>query len=750
MVHRAALLLTLAAVFAGPAAGQDRRGPITGLVVDPSAAVVVGAAVAVEGDGGRTVTVRTSADGRFSIPEPPAGVLVLRVTATGFADAVLAVDESAARGEPLHVVLPPAGLFETVTVTASRSDARLAAPAATTVLTSAELTSTAAGPVDDALRNTPGFGLTRRSSSRVANPSSQGVSIRGLAGNAGSRTLVLADGLPLNDAFGGWVYWNRIPEAAIDRIEIVRGAAGDLYGGDAISGVIQLLTLSPSKPRARATLDAGSANTLRASLFGGGRRDAWSASIAGEWVRTDGLPVVAAAERGPVDVPAYSNYRGGLASIGYDGNLWRASGRISSYQEARGNGTLRVTNDTNWRQFSGTASGNLAGGLWSMQGSGGRQHYFNNFSSIPAGRLTERPTGEQRVPSTFATGVAQWVRPWRSHVFLIGTEAKRTEGTVNDTPFSTTGVPGATVVAGGVEHVESVYGRAALLAAPRLTVIAGARADFWTSTPGEAVEAGAPPHAANFFSPRLSAAWRASESVAVRASATRASRTPTLDELHRSSRIGNTLQLSNTLLDPERLTGLEAGVTLMRVRVSMRATWFWNDLTQAITNITIGTTPSQVTRQKQNADNVRAQGLELDADVRPFPALKLNAGIVFTSSRFRNEAANPALEGLQVPQIPSIQFNGAVTWTRTRALTLSAQWRGSNRQFEDDLNTLPLAGYAVLDAYASRAIAKGLDVFAGCENVFDAEYQTGKTGNPPLTKIGWPRTWRAGVRVALP
>lgn len=746
MVRRAALLLLIAAC-AAPVAGQERRGPIAGVVVDPTAAVVVAATVVVEGDGGRTVTVRTSVDGRFSIQDPPAGVLVLRVTATGFADAVLPIDASAARGELLRVVLQPAGLFETVTVTASRSDERLATPAATTVLTSVELTSTAAGPVDDALRNTPGFGLTRRSSSRVANPSSQGVSIRGLTGNAGSRTLVLADGLPLNDPFGGWVYWNRIPEAAIDRIEIVRGAAGDLYGGDAISGVIQLLTFSPAKPRARGTFDAGSASTQRASLFGGGRREAWSASMAGEWVHTDGEPVVAAAERGPVDVPAYSNYRGGFATIGYEGNGWRASGRISSFQEARGNGTLLITNDTNWRQFSGTASGNLAGGMWSMQGSGGRQHYFNNFSSIPAGRLTERPTSEQRVPSTFATGVAQWVKPWKSHVFLMGAEAKRTEGTVSDTPFSVTGVRGPTVVAGGVEHVESAYGRAALLAAPRLTVIAGARADFWTSTPEEA---GAPAHAVNFFSPRVSAAWQASKSIAVRASATRASRTPTLDELHRSSRIGNSLQLGNPLLDPERLTGLDAGVTLLHTRTSMRATWFWNDLTQAITNITIGTTPTLVTRQKQNADNVRARGLELDADVRPFPALKLNAGLVFTSSRFRDEAANPALEGLQVPQIPSIQFNGAVTWTGPRTLALSAQWRGSNRQFEDDLNTLPLGGYAVLDVYASRAIAKGLDAFAACENVFDAEYQTGKTGNPPLTKIGWPRTWRAGVRVSLP
>ncbi|MBI3403706.1 MAG: TonB-dependent receptor [Acidobacteria bacterium] len=212
--------------------------------------------------------------------------------------------------------------------------------------------------------------------------------------------------------------------------------------------------------------------------------------------------------------------------------------------------------------------------------------------------------------------------------------------------------------------MESAYGRAALLAAPRLTVIAGARADFWTSTPAEA---GAPAHAVNFFSPRVSAAWQASKSIAVRASATRASRTPTLDELHRSSRIGNSLQLGNPLLDPERLTGLEAGVTLLHTRTSMRATWFWNDLTQAITNITIGTTPTLVTRQKQNADNVRAQGLELDAFVQPTPRSSLNAFLNFDKGTSFERSIEFNENNKQNPGTIAT----AVLWPWTRA---SSQW----------------------------------------------------------------------------
>ena len=167
----------------------------------------------------------------------------------------------------MQVVLRPVNFADSVVVTATRGAERLPSAASSTVLTSAELSNMAAGALDDALRSTPGFTLFRRSSSRVANPTTQGVTLRGVSGSGASRTLVLADGVPLNDPFGSWVYWNRIPLAAVDRVEVVRGATGDLYGAGALGGVVQLLTVQPSRTRARATFDGGSHDTFRGSLF---------------------------------------------------------------------------------------------------------------------------------------------------------------------------------------------------------------------------------------------------------------------------------------------------------------------------------------------------------------------------------------------------------------------------------------------------------------------------------------------------
>ena len=110
-----------------------------------------------------------------------------------------------------------------------------------------DLGATAAFRTDDILRQVPGFSLFRRTTSRTANPTAQGVSLRGLGASGASRALVLSDGFPLNDPFGGWVYWDRVPRVSIRSIEVASGGASHLYGSDALGGVINILR-TPVEP----------------------------------------------------------------------------------------------------------------------------------------------------------------------------------------------------------------------------------------------------------------------------------------------------------------------------------------------------------------------------------------------------------------------------------------------------------------------------------------------------------------------
>ena len=324
--------------------------------------------------------------------------------------------------ELIRVVLQPASFADSIVVTADRGTSRLPSAASATVLTSAELSNAASGALDDVLRQTPGFTLFRRSSSRTANPTTQGVTLRGVSGSGASRTLVLADGVPLNDPFGSWVYWNRVPLAAIDRVEVVRGGAGDLYGADALGGVIQVLTFSPTRPRLRASVDGGSHSTGRGSLFGGTRLGGWTATAAGELVDTDGVLTIDPAVAGPVDVRADSDYRTGFVSVGTSRDRWRASVRLSGYAEDRNNGTPVQVNTTDWRQLSAEAGGVAGGGAWEAHVAGGSQDYYQTFSAVAADRRTERLTTVQTTPSDFVSVAGQWSRFFGRHSLLLGAD----------------------------------------------------------------------------------------------------------------------------------------------------------------------------------------------------------------------------------------------------------------------------------------------------------------------------------------
>ena len=290
----------------------------------------------------------------------------------------------------------------------------------------------------------------------------------------------------------------------------------------------------------------------------------------------------------------------------------------------------------------------------------------------------------------------------------------------------------------------SAFARVALSPVDDLTLVLGARGDVWRSNPNDAA---LPTHSTVFLSPRASAAMRLTDAVSVQASAYRSYRTPTLNELHRGFRVGNVVTDPNAGLDPERLTGFEGGVLFAEGRTSARVTGFWNQLDGAIANVTVSSTPALITRQRQNTDTVRASGLEIEADVRPHARWTLGGFAALTRSKFTETPAQPALAGNRVPQVPVYQLGASVTYVDPRAFTGSVHLRLVGRQFDDDLNAFELDRFAVVDIAGTHALRHGVNAFAAVENLFDREYDVGRT---PLRTVGWPRTLRVGIRVFLP
>src|SRR4051794_4363758 len=94
--------------------------------------------------------------------------------------------------------------------------------------------------LDQLLKDVPGVQLFRRSDARSGHPTSQGVTMRALGGNASSRVLLIVDGVPQSDPFGGWVNWPAYDPAESAGIRVVRGGGSVGNGPGALAGTIEM------------------------------------------------------------------------------------------------------------------------------------------------------------------------------------------------------------------------------------------------------------------------------------------------------------------------------------------------------------------------------------------------------------------------------------------------------------------------------------------------------------------------------
>jgi outer membrane receptor protein involved in Fe transport len=742
-------VLVLLLVSAQPGSAE---GPVVvrGVVRDPSGAPVVGARVTVDAPAGPSVA--TSADGSFSFEAAGDGRLL--VTAPGFAE--VEGRWSATATEPLTLVLRPSRREE-ISVTASRTETRLGdTPERVVVLGRSDIAASAALTLDDTLRQVPGFTLFRRSGSRVANPTSQGASLRGVGPSGASRTLVLIDGVPLNDAFGGWVYWSRVCRAAVERVEVLEGGASDLYGSAALGGVVQALGRTD---QTALVLDAslGSGETAVGSMFAAGRSGPWSARAAGEAFTTAGYVQVTEDERGPVDVAAGAAYLSGSLEVSRRlSPSAKAFVQASLLGESRENGTPLQTNDTDFQQASGGADWSGRTGAVSLRAWYGTQSYHQTFSALSADRTGEALTRRQHVPSKAGGLTLQWSRAvGAQHLLVAGVEGRSVRGRSDESVFAA-GTATALVTAGGRQRTLALFASDRFSLGRRARLTLGARVDRWWEDDGSDATT---PFATNVtsttrypdrvqtaVSPRLSALVRATPSLSLTAAGYGAFRAPTLNELYRGFRLGSTVTLANPELVEERLWGGEAGASwhARGDALRLRAVAFLGRISDPVANVTLLTTPQIITRRRQNLGRILARGLELEAEGRLGDHLVGSIGYALVDSVVESFAANPSLEGNAVPQVARHQATFQIRYSDRRSVDLALQGRAASRQFEDDQNRLVLPGYFTLDAHASRRLGAAATAFVALENLTGARFAVGLT---PVQTLGPPFLARAGIRL---
>jgi len=654
--------------------------------------------------------------------------------------------------------------LDEVVITATRSPRPLRdVPAAVTVLPRAEIERSPTKTADELLRIVPSFGLFRRSSSVVADPSSQGVNLRGIGPSGVSRSLVLLDGVPANDAFGGWVYWRSIPRIGIQRIEVVPGGGSALYGNYALGGVTQVF----SRPITAATADAGvEVGSFDTSLLDARAANLWGpvgAAVETELFKSGGYPVVASYQRGPIDTAAPGEHAtvSGRVEAAAASDLALAA-RAGYFYEGQNGGTRHTTSAVRQLGYSGSARYTPGeAGVFDVSVFGHAGDFVQQRARINAARTTEDLSASQVVPGHDVGLGLLWTSRalllGGKHTLTVGSDLRWILGDTFEDLFAAAPAPNTVVRrdAGGKQRLQGVFAQDVYDVSEALALSFAVRYDRWDNADasvferhfdGSTVFTPFPARSDSMWSPKLGLRLRALDWLTVRAAAYRAFRAPTLNELYRTFQVGQVVTLANPDLAAERLAGAEAGLEVAtRSGFTARVTGFWNELEDPVTNVTLDPANPNL-RQRQNLGRARIRGIEAEVGWRPARAWLATAAYTFVDNRVTDAPGQPQLLGNDLLQDPRHRASVSLAFDDPRLVTAVAQVRYVGPQYEDDRNTLWMTGAAVVDLSASRALGANVDAVLAVENLLDKKYLVGRAG---VDTVGQPRFIHGGLRVHM-
>lgn len=623
-----------------------------------------------------------------------------------------------------------------------------------------------AGRIESSLLEVPGLQQFRRSDARSANPTSQGVTLRGLGGNASSRALLFLDDVPQADPFGGWVSWPGYDALNLASVRVRKGGGQSSTGPGALAGVIEFDS-AQYREAAELALAYGSRNSIDgkasyATNLGGG-----SLTAAASYARGDGFIPIISGQRGSVDRRApYEQAGVSLRGVAPLNDSTELQANVRAFTDTRDRGvdfsdnansgvdaSLRLVDRTGDWQWSGTAYVQV-------------REFSSEFGAIAADRNSVTQTLDQFATPSTGLGARFEVRPpvGEQLELRLGGEWRRTSGETREFFTYVAGAPTRFRTAGG--QTDSYGGFAELSYQPSdaLTVSAGGRLDRWMITEGfrREVNIGGTVRSDDRFADRSGTEWTGraglgwefADGFSLRGAAYRAWRLPTLNELYRPFRVGADATAANENLSPERVEGIDAGLAYDNGSLNLGVTVFRNRLNGAIANVTLGQGPGNFAgvgfvaaggtyRQRQNLDAIVSKGVEVDAGIDLTDTVSLTAGYAFVDAEVRGSGVSAPLNGLRPAQVPR-HFGNATLAYEKQSVSASATLRYIGAQFEDDANIRALADAWTLDFDLGFDVMRGLRLQLRGENLLDARVEAAISGSGVIERAN-PRTLWLGA-----
>ncbi|MEI9929342.1 MAG: TonB-dependent receptor [Rhizomicrobium sp.] len=612
--------------------------------------------------------------------------------------------------------------------------------------------------LDAALKQVPGLSLFRRDSSISANPTTQGVTLRSIAPSGAGRALVTLDGVPQNDPFGNWVIWTSLPAEDLSGAEIVRGAGSGPYGAGALTGVIALDEATGTGLVA-ADAEGGSSGQRRAAASGGVDVDRFSIFASASAEADSGFIPVDREQRGPADDPLTLDARNAslrIQTIAADDTL--ISARLGAYEEFRNSGLVNAASSANGTTASVTVAHPEKDGDpgWRVQAWLRDVDLTNSSVSIGASRASTTETNDQyAVPATGWGANAALRGEWSWLNWEAGVDARFAEGESRER--YSTGLA-STRVSGGRSSVAGLYVEGASRFNGWL-LTAGLRADEWETANGHLIQTGVAPTDITYPSrsgvlptARFGARYDLNDTLYLRSAAYEGFRAPSLNELYRPFRVGQITTNANPALTPENLYGIEGGIGGASGAFTWDADVFWNELHNAIANVTTGVN----VQTRENAGDINAPGVEGEARYAVLDDLSLTSAFDYVAAHTQVvDATTGTLRNARPAQAPRWTVTGGIEYRPLPPLTVFADVRYESARFADDQNTIPLAAATTVDARVSYAVIKSLSLYVYCDNLFNTKVAS-TAANQPLpdgsmgivTNYSAPRMVGAGLSFA--
>ena len=619
----------------------------------------------------------------------------------------------------------------------------------TTTIGRDRLTSDASGRVEDVLSDIAGLEQFRRSDSRSANPSAQGVTLRSLGGNATSRTLVLLDGVPIADPFFGYIPFNALSPERLSAVRVTRGGGTGAFGAGAVAGTIELVSAGRADlPLVAGEAAYGSYNSQQIAATVSPDLGAGYVSLFGRYERSDGFYTTPVDERVPATVrAAYRDWTTGFRAVAPIDAQTELQASASILRDDR---VLRFAGATSASDAEDASLRLIHRGPWQIEALAYVQarDFDNRVISATSFLLS---LNQRHTPSTGIGGKIE-VRPpvGPDHVLRLGIDTRRADGTLYEDAYGATGAITARRTAGGETSTTGAFAEDDWTVG-HLILTGGGRIDRWTIDDGffrQTTPAGSPTTTSAYpdrdgtiGTGRIGALFHALPAIDLRAAAYTGFRVPTLNELYRPFVVFPITTQANAALKLERLKGVEGGVDLHPAPwLSLSVTGFYNRLEDAVANVTIGTN----LRQRQNVDAIVAKGIEASGSLH-HGAVSLTGSYAFNDSHVRATGLQAQLDGLAPAQSPRHAASATLAWDPARGPTLSGTLRYVGAQYEDDLQTAILPPATVVDAVAGLPVGHGVSIVARAENLFDATVVTRNSGGS--IDLGTPCTLWIGVRI---